>query len=858
MAYNIARFTKPSHHRPKIVYCSLVLLIGLLMLSKPMMQANASAFWLFAPANDSAATGAQREQDARPLELSERIKRKLAGGQAHFYQFTAPSDEPLWVSFAATFGAKLILYGPDGTNLIEYRDITRDTYPEFIVERPIANNIPPAFIVKQPGAYRLEVLSLAEDANERLYQIVIHAAPTLPTPPAPPPVPQPEAEVVIQREGETHPLEYGKETEKELAGGQAHYYRVKIPRGKSVSITVAQLNIDVVLRLFNSDETKLLERDDVKARGDETIEVAESGSTRLEVRALEKEGAAGRYKISYNRVKYGAGTGLGGNGGDSSGKPLLPKFPVRIFKIKENAYRAVAERLISEGRLPEALQAIDQVKVEENSDFAHTDEDKPAQTDNADRAPNAGDVNLTADEAKWKRGCQKIDDDLISLSEEQRVLLRRPSRTDREERRLIQLNKDLEVAGHAFQSFIDSLFNESKKDKQLLWKIFGIKDSQALMQDLGELGDGVWALHTLVGKEKYHVILTTPNVQIAREYPIKATDLNRKVQNFREALQNKKQNFLPLAKDLYNILIGPIASDLKQANAHTLMWSLDGVLRYVPLAALHDGEQYLVERYRNVVFTQASLSRLKDQPSQKWRALGLGVSKAIGGAAALPAVKEELEGIIRDGSNQKANGILPGTINLNEAFTFDSLRQIWMKLYAVVHIASHFQFNPGSEKDSFLLLGDGGKANLLAIKAFQNIFGGVELLTLSACNTAMGGPDADGREVEGFAIIAQRGGAKSVIATLWSVTDGSTALLMQEFYRLREAQPGMSKIEALRKAQLTLLYGNMKTSQKSGKRDVILKKDGDVSSKRHPTLASKSVYAHPYYWAPFIMIGNWR
>src|SRR5207244_54085 len=178
-------------------------------------------------------------------------------------------------------------------------------------------------------------------------------------------------------------------------------------------------------------------------------------------------------------------------------------------------------------------------------------------------------------------------------------------------------------------------------------KAYALRESQGLMEDLRELGAGTVALYTLVGDDKYRVILTTPDFQKGYEYPIKAADLNRKVLEFREVLQNPKYDPLPLAQELYKILIGPVAKDLQSANATTLMWSLDGVLRYLPISALHDGRQYLVEGYRNVVFTPASQARLKDVPAQNWDALGLGVTKAHGERIpALPGVLDEMRGII--------------------------------------------------------------------------------------------------------------------------------------------------------------------------------------------------------------------
>ena len=144
----------------------------------------------------------------------------------------------------------------------------------------------------------------------------------------------------------------------------------------------------------------------------------------------------------------------------------------------------------------------------------------------------------------------------------------------------------------------------------------------------------------------------------------------------------------------------------------------------------------------------------------------------------------------------------------------------------MLHLASHFVFKPGTETDSYLLLGDGGRLSLRDLREAGFNFRNIDLLTLSACETAIGGgADANGREVEGLGALAQQRGARAVMATLWPVADASTGLLMQHFYRLRVGAGGVSKAEALRQAQLLLLRGQP--------------------------------YAHPFFWAPFILMGNW-
>ena len=524
-----------------------------------------------------------------------------------------------------------------------------------------------------------------------------------------------------------------------------------------------------------------------------------------------------------------------------------------FIQSNEETYRSLADLLISEGRLPEAEQVIRMLKEEEYFDFIRRDEANSPKTTKA---------TLTPEEQAIEKRSREIADRVAELGTERSSLIDKKSRTPEEERRLAEVDADLVVAGNAFQKFLSHLEAEIASSSEASAKTYALRESQGLMEDLRELGKGTVALYTLIGEDKYRVILTTPDFQKAYQYPIKAAELNRKVLEFREALQNPKLDPLPLAHELYRILIAPVAKDLKASKAETLMWSLDGVLRYLPVAALNDGKQYLVEQYRSVVFTPASQARLKDTPSRQWNALGLGVTKAHGERIpALPGVMEEMRGIIREAGAGPQNGVLPGTIKLDEAFTQEAMLAGLRQRPPVVHVASHFQFSPGNETNSALLLGDGTFLSLAQIKSLPNVFGGVELLTLSACNTATGGSSANGKEVEGFGVLAQRQGAKAVVASLWPVADRSTKELMQDFYRLREANAGTSKAEALRQAQLILLRG--------GKPKVAAVEQGNrqiVHDEENSTAAPKPLfkpdpnkpYAHPYYWAPFILIGNWK
>jgi CHAT domain-containing protein len=528
-----------------------------------------------------------------------------------------------------------------------------------------------------------------------------------------------------------------------------------------------------------------------------------------------------------------------------------------FIKSNEGTYRTLADLLIAEGRLPEAEQVIRMLKEEEYFEFVRGDEGN---------SPKAAQAQLTPEEQALEKRYREIADQIATLGTERGTLIDKKSRTAEEEQRLAKIDADLVVAGEAFQKFLDGLTAELGGGAENNARAYQLRESQGLMEDLRELGKGTVALYTLVGEDKYRVILTTPDFQKGYEYPIKAADLNRKVLELREVLQNPRYDPLPLTQELYRIMLGPVAKDLEKAKARTLMWSLDGVLRYVPVSALHDGKKYLAERFDSVVFTPASQARLKDTPARNWDALGLGVSKAHGERIpALPGVVDEMRGIIRDASAAnpaapgKPAGVLPGVLKLDEQFTQETMLAELRKRHKVVHVASHFQFSPGNETNSALLLGDGTFLSLAQIKSLPNVFGGVELLTLSACNTATGG-GANGKEVEGFGVLAQRQGAKAVVASLWPVADRSTKLLMQEFYRVREERAGLTKVAALRAAQLKLLRGEVAfEAAESAGRHIIHEEAKPGEAGRQPFKPDpKAPFAHPYYWAPFILIGNWK
>lgn len=340
-------------------------------------------------------------------------------------------------------------------------------------------------------------------------------------------------------------------------------------------------------------------------------------------------------------------------------------------------------------------------------------------------------------------------------------------------------------------------------------------------------------LQYIVGSSRLSIIVTTSRASFGRHVNVTREALRRQVHALRRAILDRNTDPRPSAMALHASLIAPIADDLRQAGAQQLLISLTDTLRYVPFAALHDGQHWLIEMF-SVANVSAALPGQTRPPAGPWNAIGMGVTASHGDFAALPAVRGELRGVVR--TPDSPDGALPGTIHLDGEFNRHSLELAVARSTPVVHIASHFQFSPGDQGNTFLLLGDGTHMTLreLAVLDFQ----GIDLLTLSACDTAMGGGlDESGAEIEGLATAVQRQGAETVLATLWPVADDSTALLMQRFYR-RQSTRATGKSEALRWAQLSLLNQT----------------DAPGNANARP----RRRYDHPFFWAPFVLSGNWK
>ena len=429
--------------------------------------------------------------------------------------------------------------------------------------------------------------------------------------------------------------------------------------------------------------------------------------------------------------------------------------------------------------------------------------------------------------------------------------------TPEQEKRRAQIRARLDEQAKQTIALLNDIPQQLRATKKRQLVEAGNANLDQLRATLTSLGHGAALLSYIVTDTRVRIILTTPKVLLARQAEIPAKELNRKIAEFRRVLQNPERDPRPLAQEMYRLLITPVVDDLKKANAQTLMLSLDGSLRYLPMGALHDGEVYLAERYPLAMYTEVAKDKLREKPGAKWKAAGFGITRRIGEFAPLPSVQQELDGIIYTGSPKATGGVLPGDIYLDEAFTQTRLHDVLDLAYPVMHIASHFVFIPGTEAQSFLLLGDGKQLSLAELRTGGWKFDAVDMMTLSACETALGGgSDEKGREIEGFGALVQRQGAKGVLATLWPVADQSTAIFMQTLYRLRQ-EKGLTKAAALREAQQALISGKHALPATSGNPSVSGSAGAGTADAPAYTPDPARPYAHPFYWAPFILMGNW-
>ena len=321
-----------------------------------------------------------------------------------------------------------------------------------------------------------------------------------------------------------------------------------------------------------------------------------------------------------------------------------------------------------------------------------------------------------------------------------------------------------------------------------------------------------------------------------------ATQFRQEISDGRKIGQN---GYLESAQELYKVLIEPIEAELEANGIDILVFSMDSGLRLLPIAALHDGEQFLVEKYAMGIVPSFGLTDTRYVNLNQSPILAMGASE-FEEQEALPTVAIELETIVAKPRQ--------GESFLNEEFTISNfIAQNSREIpFPIVHLGTHAEFKAGNLNDSYIQFYD-DKLKIPQLQQLSEKLGWntdatpVELLVLSACETALGDEDAE----LGFAGLAVQAGAKSALASLWYVSDLGTLALMGEFYdRLGDT---LVKAEALRQTQLAMLQGDVEVENRQ-----IKLSNGENLSLPEEFPSGNLSLAHPYFWSSFTLIGNWN
>ena len=325
------------------------------------------------------------------------------------------------------------------------------------------------------------------------------------------------------------------------------------------------------------------------------------------------------------------------------------------------------------------------------------------------------------------------------------------------------------------------------------------------------------------------IVKSIPDVELKK--------LRRIAKEFYMEVSDPRTTGWPAARQLYKWLISPLEADLKEAGINTLLFYLDEELRSIPLAALYDGQNFLIENYNFSLIPSLSLTNASYEGLENAEVLAMGMSEFVD-QPTLPNVPTEVLTITEK--------LWSGEVLLNQSFTLENLqKKRSQQTFKIIHIATHANFSP--ENPPYIQFW-GRKLPLKELRDLEWYKQPqVELLVLSACETGLGNT----LETEmGFAGLAHQAGVKSALASLWQVSDVGTLGLMVEFYR--NLKSSSIKAEALRQAQLALLYGEVEVET-----DLLHSTRGDSSVSNTLALRLKTEdLSHPYYWASFTMIGS--
>ncbi len=361
---------------------------------------------------------------------------------------------------------------------------------------------------------------------------------------------------------------------------------------------------------------------------------------------------------------------------------------------------------------------------------------------------------------------------------------------------------------------------------------------QRLYQIKKRTGKATALIYAIPGAKQLDLLLVNPEGKPVHQR-IRSADretLTKTLQTLRIGVVNptsEPQEYLPAAQQLHQWLISPLESNLKAQKIDTLIFCMGTGLRTLPLAALHDGQQFLVEKYNLALIPAFNLLDHNPAVLNGTKVLAMGASE-FKDQPPLPAVELELAMITQERSGRSL---------LNQEFTLEKLQAERSRYpFGIIHLATHADISSESAEESTLQFWD-HPFPLTQMRRLNFRAPVVQLLVLSACRTALGSPKAE----LGFAGLSVQSGAKATIASLWSVDDRGTLVLMSEFYRYLKTAD--IKVSALRQAQIAMLKGDVTLN-------TILDRSGGLPLSKTFVETKDRQLSHPYYWAAFTLIGN--
>ncbi|HEY9881366.1 MAG TPA: CHAT domain-containing protein, partial [Leptolyngbyaceae cyanobacterium] len=465
-----------------------------------------------------------------------------------------------------------------------------------------------------------------------------------------------------------------------------------------------------------------------------------------------------------------------------------------------STYRKLADLLLQQDRVLEAQRVLDLLKVQELEEYLQ-DVQRNGNTE-------AGVPNRPAEEQVENSLNTRLNQVITLTRELQELEAIAPNqRTPQQRQRILDLGRQAQALIGGFNAFLQS---KPIQDQVALLRqttdgqSIDLSNFRDLQRSLAALQQNAVLLYPFVLDDRLELVLVTPEADtpIRETVAVDRVTLNQAIANYRSALENPSSDPLPLAQQLYGWLLKPL-DELKTVGAKTIIYAPDGQLRYIPLGALHDGNEWVVQDFRINNITAASLTDLTLLPSQTPQVFAGAFTE---GSYPIPVGdrQEVFYGLQFAGKEvDNLATLLPNTTKLLNA-DFNPATVSEMNSYNIVHLATHATFVPGDKYQSFILFGDGTPVSLAEVQNWR--LPNVDLVVLSACETGVGDELGDGREILGLGYQMQKAGAKAAIASLWSVSDGGTQTLMDAFYGA--LAQGKSKAEALQQAQIALITGD--------------------------------------------------